>query len=157
MKSLLPSVVGDFLRRLRAAKWAEREKIEWRRAGKPLPAPACIKHDVIKSYAKHFGCRYFLETGTYLGDTVYAMRRHFLKLYSIEIDPILFHRAELRFSDEKKIALLQGDSATELPKALGLINEPCVFWLDGHWSGGITGRGDKETPILEEFVSVLGH
>lgn len=31
------------------------------------------------------------------------------------------------------------------------LGEPAIFWLDGHYSGGITSLGKKETPILEEL------
>jgi hypothetical protein len=31
-----------------------------------------------------------------------------------------------------------------------------LFWLDGHYSGGPTGRGDSDTPIRAELATVLG-
>jgi len=33
--------------------------------------------------------------------------------------------------------------------------EPALFWLDGHYSGGNTGKGEKETPIMEEIETIL--
>jgi hypothetical protein len=35
------------------------------------------------------------------------------------------------------------------------INEPAIFWLDGHYSAGITAKGDKECPIFEELNAIL--
>jgi hypothetical protein len=32
-----------------------------------------------------------------------------------------------------------------------------LFWLDGHYSGGITARSAAETPILQELQCVLRH
>ena len=29
------------------------------------------------------------------------------------------------------------------------------FWLDGHYSGGVTAKGDKECPILEEVNAIF--
>jgi hypothetical protein len=30
----------------------------------------------------------------------------------------------------------------------------CVFWLDGHYSGGATGRGPEDTPIRRELEHI---
>ena len=30
-----------------------------------------------------------------------------------------------------------------------------LFWLDGHFSGGPTGRGDSDTPIEREVDAIL--
>ena len=35
------------------------------------------------------------------------------------------------------------------------INEPVVFWLDAHFSSGITSEGTSETPILNELKLIL--
>ena len=35
------------------------------------------------------------------------------------------------------------------------LNEPTLFWLDGHYSAGITSRGEKDTPIYEELGYLL--
>jgi hypothetical protein len=36
------------------------------------------------------------------------------------------------------------------------VSGPCLFWLDGHFSAGVTARGDVDTPIVAELDSVLG-
>jgi hypothetical protein len=35
------------------------------------------------------------------------------------------------------------------------VNHPAIFWLDGHYSGDITAKGDKECPILEELAAIF--
>ena len=35
------------------------------------------------------------------------------------------------------------------------INQPSLFWLDSHYSGGETAKGEKETPIYEELNHIL--
>lgn len=35
------------------------------------------------------------------------------------------------------------------------IHEPCLFWLDGHYSSGVTARGEKDCPIFEELNAIF--
>jgi pyrimidine operon attenuation protein/uracil phosphoribosyltransferase len=42
-----------------------------------------------------------------------------------------------------------------LVKLLKDIKEPCIFWLDGHYSYADTAQAEKETPILEEIRPIL--
>lgn len=35
------------------------------------------------------------------------------------------------------------------------IKTPCLFWLDGHYSAGVTARGEKDTPIVEELSHIF--
>ena len=99
----------------------------------------------------------FIETGTYLGDTVSALRYSFQEIYSIELDEKLAQRAKNIFKKYKHIHILQGDSAKILPKILEDIKKPILFWLDAHYSGGITAKGEKENPILEELQIILDY
>ena len=74
-----------------------------------------------------------------------------------ELNKALANSARARFMKEPKVQILQGDSAIILRKVLNDLNRPAVFWLDGHYSGGITSKGEKDTPILEELKCVLSH
>ena len=44
-----------------------------------------------------------------------------------------------------------------LPETLKRISEPCLFWLDAHYSGANTAKGDKFSPIMEEVLPILDH
>jgi hypothetical protein len=55
------------------------------------------------------------------------------------------------------VTILEGDSGVLLPDVLAERQEPCLFWLDGHYSAGVTARGDLETPILKELDAILSH
>jgi hypothetical protein len=37
------------------------------------------------------------------------------------------------------------------------LNEPAIFWLDGHYSGGFTAMGEKETPVYEELKIIFSN
>jgi hypothetical protein len=50
-----------------------------------------------------------------------------------------------------------GSAARELPQVLKRISQPALFWLDGHFSGGITAKGDKDPPLLEELQAIREH
>jgi hypothetical protein len=96
-----------------------------------------------------------VETGTYRGDMLEAMKHDFEKLYSIELSPELHAEAKTRFKPDKNIELIFGDSGRELARILQRIDRPTLFWLDGHYSAGVTARGEKDTPIFEELRSIL--
>ena len=71
--------------------------------------------------------------------------------------PEFADKARRRFRSTPHIHILQGDSGAVLPELLEKVRNPCLFWLDGHYSGGITARADLDTPILKELQSILNH
>jgi hypothetical protein len=120
------------------------------------PSAAGWKRRVIRRYARRFETPVLVETGTFLGDTVEAMRRHFREIYSIELSAELYRRARERFAGIDQVRLLHGDSGAILPDLAHEIREPCLFWLDGHYSAGETARGDENSPLRRELAAVLG-
>lgn len=97
----------------------------------------------------------FIETGTYLGDTLAAMRRVFEKAYSIELSEELYNRARQRFANDKNVTLLLGNSAEKLIELENVVNDGAnIFWLDAHWSGGITARAGENTPLIKELRAI---
>ena len=130
---------------------------DWLRAGRPAPPPHNVKQEVIRELAGRFGTRTFIETGTYRGDMVAAMARTFDRLYSIELSPALHADAVRRFAARPRITLLQGDSGTVLGELLPQIEEPTLFWLDGHYSAGITARAELDSPVREELAHIARH
>ena len=143
------------LRNSRVKKKQQREFAEWEKNGQPLPPPHLVKQRTIRTQAEHFGTKVLVETGTFLGDMLEAMKDRFDRLYSIELSPELHERAKRRFRNDQNIELIQGDSAVALGALVGTIDQPALFWLDGHYSDGITARGEKDTPILEELEHIF--
>ena len=123
--------------------------------GLPALPPHILKQRIVKEYADRYSIRTFVETGTYLGDMVAATRGKFDKIVSIELDVTLWKTAKEKFASYEHISILQGDSSTILPSVVASISEPCLFWLDAHYSGGTTARGETETPIMKELHAVL--
>ena len=60
-----------------------------------------------------------------------------------------------RFSLYANVKLLHGDSGSLLPACVATLCQPALFWLDGHYSGGLTAKGDVETPISAELHAIL--
>ncbi len=130
---------------------------EWRQAERPLPGPGAFKQSVLRFYGKEFGLTTLIETGTYTGDTLAALKNDFRRINSIELNSELVRRVRKRFQNDAHITILHGDSEQRLPEILAQIKEPALFWLDGHYSGGVTSLGSKVTPILGELEAVLAH
>lgn len=150
-KKLGHTVLFDAWQRLRQG----REHQRWIAAGRPLPPPHRVKQLALRRYARQFELEVLVETGTYLGDMVAALRRDFRALYSIELGVELHQAARQRFAASPHVQLLQGDSAEVLPRLLEQLPGPALFWLDGHYSSGVTARGSKDTPVLQELDAIL--
>jgi len=121
----------------------------------PIPPPHAYKIATVLNYARRFDIPTFIETGTYLGDMVEATRRHFDHVWSIELGDDLYDAASRRFRAWPTVTIVHGNSAIALAEILAGLSGPCLFWLDGHFSGGITARGLLDTPIIAELDSVL--
>jgi hypothetical protein len=140
-------------------KWwrNKRQLALWKSKGCPVPPPSCYKYGVIREYATRYQTRLFVETGTYFGEAVNANLHRFDRIYSIELGEELYKQAADRFKRWTHVKILPGDSAKVLPSLLKEIREPAVFWLDGHYSAGITAKGEQDTPIEAELEAILTH
>ncbi len=114
-------------------------------------------HDIIKKIKSNNNIQIFVETGTFIGNTLIGLHQSFQKLYSIELDKGIFRLAKKRLSGYSNIEILHGDSAEHLPKILNLISEPAIFWLDAHYSSGVTGLGELQTPVMRELKAIFNH
>jgi hypothetical protein len=125
----------------------------WRRTHQP-PPPRSVKAALIRRHAG-LGRRVFVESGTFFGDMVAALRLDFERLFSIELSPRLARRAERRFGADESVTILHGDSAVLLGPLLRSLAAPAVLWLDGHYSGWLTARGATDTPVRREIQAAL--
>lgn len=134
-----------------------RVALQWRLSGRPLPPPHVVKQLVVLRYQQARKFSTFIETGTFTGEMVAAMRPHFQRLVSIELSPEIHRAAVQRFAGDPGIELLSGDSALMLPRVLERLGDPALFWLDGHFMGGVTARGEKDSPVSAELRALLSH
>ncbi len=130
---------------------------KWKRNGMPVPPPHIVKQKVIAYYQQKFGYKTLIETGTYLGAMLEAQKNNFKKIISIELGVELYEKAVKKFKNYKHITIVQGDSGKVMPSIMKNINEPAIFWLDGHYSEGVTARGEKDCPIYEEIDAIFAN
>lgn len=143
--------LADFLRKIP-------DMLRWLRGGCRGAAPHPIKVVIVKSYLTGGSIDTFIETGTYLGYTLdHISRDNLIRCVSIELSPELYEGACRRFARRRNVRLLQGDSGQRLLELLKEIDSPALFWLDGHYSSGVTASADIHTPISAELHAILNH
>jgi len=128
----------------------------WKLRRSPVRSPHLLKQRAVLDYARKFGLRTLVETGTYYGEMVAAVKNHFERVYSIEYDPALAQRAVGRFERDPRVKILEGDSAVVLPELLKSLAAPALFWLDaGYWGWDQLHRDPERLSV--EVESVLSH
>jgi hypothetical protein len=108
-----------------------------------------LTNDGIKNIPK-----IFVETGCYRGEGIqdYLSTNYFNEIHSLELSEEWYNFCKDKFKHEHKVKLHLGDSATLL-ETLDLPNEPILFYLDAHFSGGTTAGEniDGGCPLLREL------
>lgn len=113
----------------------------------------------VKKSAKVHNIRTLIETGTYEGQMIDACLDHFDRIISIEVNYDMYSKAKDKFAKHSHVTIVHGDSGEILPQILESINEPCLFWLDGHYVSLAPqfSRGTLDTPIWKELKTILNH
>jgi hypothetical protein len=116
--------------------------------------------DIVESC--NYSYKYFIETGTYKGETIFEMSKYFDKLYTIEIDNNLYNECLIKNKDN--IEMYLGDSLIKLPYILEKVIKDInynkesliVFFIDAHISGSDSSWNNKDrVPIYEELDIIL--
>ncbi len=127
------------------------EYASWRIRSIPnAGAPHLVKQQTIAEFARRFNLHVLVETGTNYAHMLYVNRYRFREMYSIELDTRRAESARRKFADRPNIHILKGDSGKALPALLPALNEPCLFWLDGH-------DYDISTPVKQELDAIYHH
>lgn len=114
-----------------------------------------LKGEFLRAFLTQSKRDVFVETGTYMGRTTQLAAGLFQEVHTIELSSELHASAAERFAASKHVTCHGGDSASVLPTILAPLRSRTVFfWLDGHYSGGVTAQGDVVTPILAELEAI---
>jgi len=112
---------------------------------------AAQRREILRAYGKYYKLDYFVESGTNDGGTPWELKDDFKELWTIELAPQLWQDALLKFNAYPKVHCKFGDSGKILEEILQEVPGPALFWLDGHYSGGVTAHGDLDTPVVREL------
>jgi hypothetical protein len=153
IKFLLNPILGAYLKK----RGEERQIREWVDNGRPSPPVHPFKRSVIRKFQQKYRLFTFIETGTYEGEMVEAMLPVFRQIHSVELHPALFATARNKFKKHAHVKIWHGDSEIVLKEILMQLGEPALFWLDGHYSGAGTARGNSDTPVLKEVADIRAH
>ena len=137
----------------------------WQLRGQPIRSPHLLKQRTVLEYARRYSLHVLVETGTYYGEMVAAMKNHFAEIYSVEFDSALAARAAKKFARWPHIHIIEGDSQIAVPELIKSFTtrgmaKPALFWLDAGYYGWAGVQGDKQrlTWELEAILwDPLGH
>jgi hypothetical protein len=115
------------------------------RFGVPLRLCAALKSGMALNRA--------IETGTFIGGSAVELRDIFDRVWTIELSQHLYEAARATNARDG-LTFLLGSSEDVLPELLAELDEPALFWLDGHWSEGETAGEDRECPVLAELAAI---
>lgn len=107
--------------------------------------------ELMLNLSTEFHIKYFTETGTYYGGTAIWASQLFEKVSTIENSKEIYEITKNKYQGIDNVEFLLGDSRNLLEKVVDSLTEPGIFWLDAHWSGGLTYGNDDQCPLVEEI------
>jgi hypothetical protein len=140
----------------RNSPYAASTFLGWTRTYFKSPAPQIVKWSVLSQWG---GKSCWVETGTFLGDTTLYLAKLAKLVKSIEPSQKLAADAVSRlkpFANVEIVCDLSENILDELvSKLISKGESDFSFWLDGHFSEGITFQGPVDTPIQTE-LNIIG-
>lgn len=123
----------------------------WKIHSKDKPDNHLYKRKRIRLLNKSRDYKVFIETGTFYGQMIFAVKNIFETIISVELFQDLYLLNHEIFKNSNKVKIFQGDSSSRLAEMIGSRKGGILFWLDGHYSGSGTGMGELTSPILKEL------
>ena len=91
-----------------------------------------------------------------VGDTAKYLSKIAKFVYTIEPSEKYYNLSVKNLTNYENVKIYNDTSENKLNDILEIIkpNSDICFWLDGHWSGGDTFKGETDTPILSELDTI---
>jgi len=124
------------------------KKSAWLGGDQSGPPPQIIKEEILRDLGKRHKVRSLIETGTFKGDMLYALRNDFEDIHSIEIGDFNHRESSRRLQRFGHVHIHHGSSAETIGQVVDALTGPALFWLDGHYH--------ETTPIMAEVAAVFG-
>jgi hypothetical protein len=93
----------------------------------------------------------FVETGTYYGKTAIWASNYFKNVLTIEYSKKMYEELIDNYKDIGNVEFIFGDSRAEMFRIVKRLKGKSIFWLDAHWSGGLTYGNNDQCALLEEI------
>ena len=126
----------------------------WKVRGEPRRIPHLLKQRAVLEYARKYGLTTLVETGTYYGEMIAAVRKPSTK--STRSSWIRDWRSSRSSASAGThgVEIIEGDSQKVVPELLVRINESCLWWLDAGYCGW-TGEIGNPNRLGSELYSIL--
>jgi hypothetical protein len=125
---------------------------DWISQGFVVPAPKLVKQFLLKDYS--IVGSDWVETGTHTGEMSSYLSNFANKVITIEPSSHFYELASTNLKKIDNIDILLGTSEANIEKACKEVRGNVSFWLDGHYSGGETYKGDSECPVPFELAII---
>lgn len=146
---------GDFLSFVKRRSVDALDYMKWSINGKKGAVPRLFVAYKLKQIAKAKNLESFIETGTHYGELTSYLLNDFKEIQTIELTEELYTFSRKRFEDDSHVTCIRGDSSDHLKDVLDTSNFKGLVYLDAYYSGGVTGRGETETPLKKEVDIIL--
>ena len=125
--------------------------------GYSMPAPFHVKMKTLQRYSTPNSD--WIETGTYLAETTLELAKLNKKnqIYSIEPAKEIYEFVKSKYSNISNLNLLNGTSEELFESTLLKAGTEVNLWLDGHYSGDVTYKGEVDSPIIHELNFLAKH
>lgn len=115
------------------------------------------KNMLAAGIALQAGKTLFVETGTFIGSGAYKIHSLFDNVWTVEADHQLHMAAKALFSakEARNIVAMHGHSVHFLESFEQELANKAVFFVDAHYSTGITSKSYGTCPVVAEISTIV--